>query len=140
MSSDSAGVSILWDMSKLQYIRTLIDDDSVYGYAKLTCVSDTLGDLAVVSYRYDGEQKISSSRMDVFTINGHSIGQIETNEHSPYITSLCYSTCSEGLCINVIVTGLFNGAIKMWSSWDLTLVRKIKLKADIPIRRYVQMI
>lgn len=135
LSSDLEGVCILWDMSKLQYIRTIIKGNNVWGPAKLTYISDTLGDLAIVSYRFEGG-KVSSSQLSVFTINGRSVGELHTSDHEPYITSLCYSTCPEGLSINVIATGLSNGAIKLWSSWDLTLVRKIKLhQVDIPIRR-----
>ncbi|KAJ6218130.1 hypothetical protein RDWZM_009287 [Blomia tropicalis] len=135
LSSDSDGVSILWDMSKLQYIRTITDSCGRTLPAQLTCISDTLGDLAVVHYRYDPMRKISSSRLSVWTINGRPIGQLETIDDDSYITSLCYSTCQEGLAINAIATGMSNGAIKLWSSWDLTLIRQIKLhRMYMPIK------
>lgn len=137
LSGDDDGVAILWDMSKLQYIRTIIEPETAFGSVPHTCISDTLGDLAVVSYRYSGE-KVVSSKLAVFTINGQPVGQVETAADEPYITSLCYSTCAEGLSINAIATGLSNGAIKLWSSWDLTLLRQIKLhRVNIPIKRFV---
>lgn len=147
LSSDASGVAILWDMSKQTHIRTIIKAEAAFGSAPLTTISDTLGDLAVVSYRHASENsslKVVASKLSVFTINGRSVGEVITGsfggadhlESLAYITSLCYSTCTEGLAVNAIATGLSNGAIKLWSSWDLTLLRTIKLhRVNIPIRR-----
>lgn len=124
-------------MSKQQYIRTIIEPEVAFGPGALTCISDTLGDLAVVNYRYCVD-KIVSSKLTVFTINGTFVGELQTSELDAHITSLCYSTCPEGLSVNAIATGLSNGAIKLWSSWDLSLLRQIKLhQVDIPIKRFV---
>lgn len=131
-------------MGKQTHIRTIIQPEAAFGGpAPLTTISDTLGDLAVVSYRHAAENssKVVASKLSVFTINGRPVGEVITggNDHleaSAYITSLCYSTCTEGLAVNAIATGLSNGAIKLWSSWDLTLLRTIKLhRVNIPIRR-----
>ena len=148
LSSDATGVVILWDMGKQMHLRTIIDIEFAFGDAPLTTISDTLGDLAVVSYRAT-TGRVDCSQLAVFTINGRHVGKVITGggggsggggdptDSSAYITSLCYSTCTEGLAVNAIATGLSNGAIKLWSSWDLTLLRTIKLhRINIPIRRY----
>lgn len=121
VSTDVAGVCILWDMNKRQYLRTIKDSDS--DPLMLSTISETLGDIAIVQYSYV-EECVRSSKLMVYSINGVPIGDISLE---PYITSLCYSTAPEGVSINVIATGHSNGSICLWSSWDLTSVRRITI-------------
>lgn len=60
--------------------------------------------------------------MKVFTINARAVGSILSKTK---ITAVCYSNAPEGVSVNVIATGLDNGIIRLWSSWDLKLVREI---------------
>lgn len=136
LSTDKNGVCIVWDMNKQQYLRTIMDRSTTDCRAMLSTISNTLGDLAVITYSYCSNEEIINSRLNVFTLNGSPVGTVSTELSGPYFTSLCYSTCQEGLSINVIATGLSDGTIKLWSSWDLTLVREIKLNLiPSPIKR-----
>lgn len=60
--------------------------------------------------------------MKVFTINARAVGSILSKTK---ITAVCYSNAPEGVSVNVIATGLDNGVIRLWSSWNLKLVREI---------------
>ena len=56
------------------------------------------------------------------TINGLTIGE---RRCEPPITAVGYSSCPEGVSVNVVVTGHKNGMVRLWSSWDLSPVRDI---------------
>ena len=43
----------------------------------------------------------------------------------PPITAVGYSSCPEGVSVNVVATGHRNGMVRLWSSWDLSPVRDI---------------
>lgn len=62
------------------------------------------------------------SVMKLWTVNGRFIGQV-TCEHM--INCLEFSAAPEGISVNVIATGLSNGAIRLWSTWDLGHIRDI---------------
>lgn len=140
LSSDQSGVGILWDLNKQQYIRTVMDNDSESRPVVCSAISDTLGDLALVTQIHASDGKVQTSKLSAFTINGHLVGEVSTEVHLPYYTAVCYSTSPEGLSINVIATGLSNGFVKLWSSWDLTPVREIKSDHLMPIRRFAYLI
>lgn len=132
LSTDDEGVCIIWDLNKQQFLRTLMkcsSDRSRPINAVFTAISNTMGDFAVVSYTYSDPQKskIFESKLSIFTLNGFFIGDVKTAMGESYFTALCYSNCPEGLSINVIATGMSDGSIRLWNSWDLTLVRHIKL-------------
>lgn len=44
--------------------------------------------------------------------------------------SLCFSNLTEGLNVNVIGVGMSNGQIRLYSTWDLTLLREISINYD----------
>lgn len=44
--------------------------------------------------------------------------------------SLCFSNCPEGQNVNVIAVGLSNGRIRLYSTWDLSLLREISFNYD----------
>lgn len=141
LTTDAGGTAILWDMNKQQYIRTIIKpiSSTATNHApeiSLSTISDTLGDLALIEHSRESD-RILASRLRVFTINGQPIGEVSTKRQHPYFTALCYSTATEGLAVNVIATGLSDGNVKLWSSWDLTLVREIRINAHVSIKRFV---
>ncbi|XP_050573868.1 lysosomal-trafficking regulator isoform X4 [Bombus affinis] len=120
VSGDSSGVIIIWDLNSLTYIRSIFCE---HNYPiRLLSISETLGDIAV-TYEVPSENtSTSQSELKVFTINARAVGSILSRRR---ITALCYSNAPEGVSVNVIATGLDNGVIRLWSSWDLRLVREI---------------
>lgn len=44
--------------------------------------------------------------------------------------SLCFSNCTEGQNVNVIAVGLSNGRIRLYSTWDLSLLRELVINYD----------
>lgn len=66
----------------------------------------------------------TSSILYVHTINGTLVGC--ANSHSQ-ITAVTYSNAPEGISINVIVVGLADGLIRLYSSWDLSRVKEFKM-------------
>lgn len=67
------------------------------------------------------EETCLSSVVYVHTINGSLVGFI--NCHSQ-VTAVCYSNAPEGVSVNVIVVGLADGLIRLYSSWDFTRVKE----------------
>ncbi|KAL7305380.1 hypothetical protein TKK_0002123 [Trichogramma kaykai] len=127
VSGDSTGVLVLWDLNSLTYIRSVICDGC--HPISMTSISETLGDIAVVyqmsNLVSDGSSTTTTdirSSLKVYTINTRLIGSVSSRRK---ITALCYSNAVEGVSVNVIATGLDNGMIRLWSSWDLRLVREI---------------
>lgn len=131
--------------NSLTYVRSIVYDQ---GYAiHLLCVSETLGDVAVVHEIPEQEENSvisNQSELMVYTVNARTVGSVLSRRR---ITALCYSNAPEGVSVNVIATGLDNGIIRLggyvislnlwiierkcfsvcrlWSSWDLQLVREI---------------
>ena len=69
------------------------------------------------------------------TINGERVSDYQCRE---LILCLAFSTLPEGRAVNVLVGGLSNGTIRIWSSWDLIPVRDIlSPKFTYPIVRCV---
>ncbi|XP_076239225.1 lysosomal-trafficking regulator mauve [Calliopsis andreniformis] len=122
VTGDASGVIVIWDLNSLTYIRSISCDQN-YPIRSLA-ISETLGDIAV---NYETTKTVenassSQSELKVFTINARAVGSVLSRRK---ITALCYSNAPEGVSVNVIATGLDNGVIRLWSSWDLRLVREI---------------
>lgn len=62
------------------------------------------------------------SVMRLHTINARYVCHVVDAERIECIT---YSTVREGTGINVIAAGYADGTVRLWSSWDLTLVREL---------------
>ena len=60
-------------------------------------------------HNYAQSQSVKGSSMSLHTVNADLVGTITTSEQ---ITAVCFSTAPEGLSVNVIATGLFNGVIR----------------------------
>ncbi|XP_014468102.1 PREDICTED: lysosomal-trafficking regulator isoform X2 [Dinoponera quadriceps] len=122
-SGDGSGVLIIWDLNSLTYVRSIVYDQ---GYPiHLLGVSETLGDVAVIYEILEPEESsviFNQSELRVYTVNARAVGSVLSRRR---ITALCYSNAPEGVSVNVIATGLDNGLIRLWSSWDLQLVREI---------------
>uniref|UniRef100_T1IQQ2 BEACH-type PH domain-containing protein n=1 Tax=Strigamia maritima TaxID=126957 RepID=T1IQQ2_STRMM len=104
---------ILWDLNSLNYVRSII----LGVPAKYVSISKTTGDIAIVCD--------SRNRFDLrlYTINCQLIGEISISDE---IHSVCFSSAPEGSSVNSIATGMDNGEIHLWSTWDLRPVNVIK--------------
>ena len=78
----------------------------------LVSVSETLGDIALVSSANAGAAEIAlgGSVLSLYSINAVLIGTVATRET---ITALCFSGAPEGVSVNVIAAGLASGAIRL---------------------------
>lgn len=122
VTGDAIGVIVIWDLNSLTYIRSIFCDQNYP--IRLLSISETLGDIAVTYEvpKINENTSSSESELKVFTINAKAVGSILSKTK---ITAVCYSNAPEGVSVNVIATGLDNGVIRLWSSWDLKLVREI---------------
>lgn len=98
---------VLWDLQSREFIRTITCPWPIRAVA----LSRSSGDIAVAC----------PGHLILFTINGVLAGQLQVGN----ISCLTWSMGMEGISNNVIVTGHNNGAIRMWSSLDLKLVRDL---------------
>lgn len=117
----------------------------------LVAISDTLGDIVSVKHMSDrvaecdnpeksnGNLSASSSQSEsslssvvyVHTINGSLIGFFNCYSQ---VTDVCYSNAPEGISVNVIVVGLAEGIIRLYSSWDLNRVKEFHVSGlNLPI-------
>nr|XP_018917180.1 PREDICTED: lysosomal-trafficking regulator [Bemisia tabaci] len=113
LSGSADGSAIIWDLNKLTYVRSV---PAINLPINLVSVSSTLGDIVTVGSETD------NSILRLHSINVTLIGSLTT---TPKITSVCFSTAPEGLSVNVIATGMENGTVKLWSTWDLSPVGEI---------------
>jgi hypothetical protein len=77
----------------------------------------------------------SPNKLYFYTGNCELIGEKEAsndNDKNENINmkSLCFSNATEGINVNVIAVGLSNGRIRLYSTWDLTLLREIAINFD----------
>lgn len=142
------GYAVIWDANNLKYIRSIQRPSICKSPISLVTISPTLGDIVTIhdllrdghghyeddrfSECYEATENIDDfvnvsvdmngkSLLRLHTINGKYISHITIPEK---ILSVCYSYVKEGTGVNVIATGLENGIIRLWSSWDLSLVRE----------------
>lgn len=64
------------------------------------------------------------SALYVHTINGSLVGFV--NCHTQ-VTAVCYSNAPEGISVNVIVVGMADGLVRLYSSWDLSRVKEFRV-------------
>ncbi|XP_070578950.1 lysosomal-trafficking regulator-like isoform X2 [Ptychodera flava] len=116
VSGSSDNTCIVWDLNRLCYIHTLSGHS---GPVVATAVSDTMGDIASASRP---ASRTGGSDLYMWTVNGKLLSQVHCDS---VIHSLAFSNAPEGCSVNVIAAGLHTGIIRLWSSWDLKLVREI---------------
>lgn len=114
--------AIIWDLNRLSYVRCLEHSNTVASLA----ISKTTGDIGTVSHtmKYVSEESTieEGSVIKLWTVNGRFISQAPCEL---LINCLEFSAAPEGISVNVIATGLSNGAIRLWSTWDLSHIRDI---------------
>ena len=97
----------------LSYVRSFKQDNQTIYH--LTS-SDTTGDIAYLS------SSGSQWHLTYLTCNCDLIGYLTFPEQ---LNCLCFTSAPEGTSVNVLLGGFENGMISMWSTWDLTLLRKL---------------
>lgn len=158
VSVGNDGFGVIWDANRLQYVRSIQRPSICMGPISLVTVSPTLGDIVTIHAIRDGQQIEEDAYSDcceateniedfvnvsvdlngksllrLHTINAQYISHITIEEK---ILSVCYSAEKEGTGVNVIATGLEKGVIRLWSSWDLRLVREL-LVSTFDVLRYI---
>lgn len=78
---------------------------------------ENLDDFVNVAMNYNGQ-----SIMRLHSVNGKYVSH---NIQEERMLCACYSYIKEGVGVNVIATGFEGGIVKLWSSWDLSLIREI---------------
>ncbi|XP_071961754.1 lysosomal-trafficking regulator-like isoform X2 [Antedon mediterranea] len=116
------GTCIIWDLNRLCYVQSLSDHN---GAVTTATISNTLGDIATVAMQESG-----SCSLHLWNINGNPIGRIICE-----MTILCvaFSNAPEGISVNSLAAGCSDGLIRLWSTWDLSLVRTISSPSINPI-------
>jgi WD40 repeat protein len=114
---------IIWDLNRLSYVRTL---PSTSGPIISIAISNISGDIVTVA---------ESPNKKVYTLTLYSINGVEYAKATTTEKILCikFTAGIEGLASNVIVGGLQNGMIKLWSAWDLSLVRQLEGGHKAPV-------
>lgn len=112
---------IIWDTNRICFVNSLGTHESAIG---IIATSPTLGDIATVcSNTLQAQQsRFPPSILRVWTINGRLVGKLTLHQQ---LNCLCYSSAPEGVYVNVIIGGLADGSIHMWSSWDLSFIFSI---------------
>lgn len=67
----------------------------------------------------------------LWSINGTLVNKTRIESE---ITCLAYTTAPEGVYVNVIASGMKNGRISLWSSWDLSLIRDVVCPHQSPVK------
>ena len=77
----------------------------------------------------------SGSHIRLWTINGSLVAAQDCRIPVRCVT---FTNCDEGRAVNVLAGGLENGTVRMWSTWDLSLVRDVTTQSvHQPIVRLV---
>lgn len=117
MGYQSVSVQIFSDVIvsrfSLSYVRTFKQDNQTIYH--LTS-SDTTGDIAYLS------SSGSQWHLTYLTCNCDLIGYLTFPDQ---LNCLCFTSAPEGTSVNVLLGGFENGSILMWSTWDLTLLRRL---------------
>lgn len=150
VSIGSDGLTVIWDSQKIEFIRAIEPSCNLLR----TCltqvaISSTLGDILTI-FKPKSESDIEEfddecfevientgdddflnvsmtiqagkSQLRVHNINGKYIKSIFTEG---IVTACCFSSIKEGTGVNVIAIALTNGSIRLFSTWNFSIVREI---------------
>lgn len=102
------------------------DEDRYSDCLEATENIENIDDFVNVSIDSSGK-----SLLRLHTINAKYVSHITIPEQ---IFSVCYSFIKEGTGINVIATGLENGIVRLWSSYDLAMLREFVVSTHDVLR------
>ncbi|XP_055527786.1 lysosomal-trafficking regulator [Wyeomyia smithii] len=149
------GSAAIWDYNNLSYVREIPRPVNVISSKiSLVAVSPTLGDIVTVHSRPESRVCLNRSSESSTLVDDESF-EVTENYNMDYVNvtmassrdqlrlhtinasyvehvfmecpvqSVCYTAIKEGCGINCIAVGLDNGVIRLYSSWNLALVREI---------------
>ena len=143
ITASQDGVLIVWDTNKLTYLNSVQTSGGLDEPISKVCISETTNEFAFIA------GLVSTNKLHFYTGNCDLIGTVhasqlngdtatanqqvsESNSSSQRVTmkSLCFSNATEGLSVNVIAVGLSNGHIRLLSTWDLSVLRDIRIAYD----------
>lgn len=153
VSIGSDGRTVIWDAQKIEYIRTIeASCNTLKSQLTLVQVSSTLGDILTVftprnevdlatdeeSFEIMEENKVDDfinvsmaitgkSQIRLHTINAKYINHTFADG---FVTASCFSFIKEGTGVNIIAVGFDDGAIRMYSTWTLEMIREIATGVD----------
>jgi len=125
---------IEWDLNRLSYVRSLTKHSSP---VTTVAISSTTGDILSVDRNIvggsgnNGGGAGNGSRLHLWNINGEVLVEPVTSPDK--VTCAIFTSGMEGVVQNMVVTGLENGNIKFWSSWDLTALMTITPAHQAPV-------
>ena len=103
-----------------------VNNQSIYKVS----ISETTNEIAFITNHMNN----LNNKLYFYTGNCDLINQIDNSdsneENSIVMKSLCFSNCTEGQNVNVIAVGLSNGHIRLYSTWDLSLLRELTINHD----------
>lgn len=139
---------VIWDSNSIEYIRTIEPPgNSLDSTLCHLAISPTLGDIITIftpkespdssSDIQDESFEVTENNADDFISVTMKIGKSQIRLHTinasyvnhrfteDVITAACYSYVKEGTGVNVVAVGFDNGAVRLFSSWNLDFVREI---------------
>ena len=120
-------------IERFNYVNSIqIHDQFIYKVA----ISETTNDLAFIGnspnklYFYTGNcEKIGEQAASAGNQNENEENDEIENDNT-ILKSVCFSNATEGLNVNVIACGLSNGRIRLYSTWDLSVLREFPIVYD----------
>ncbi|XP_030854753.1 lysosomal-trafficking regulator isoform X2 [Strongylocentrotus purpuratus] len=125
VSASQDGTCIIWDLNRLCYVRSLKDETKRGGSITAVAVSEVSGDIASAS-----DVAAGVSELTLWSINADLIGRVFCHSR---MLCLSFSTAPEGISINAIAAGCYDGIVRMWSTLDLSPLRNISPEMHQPI-------
>ncbi|XP_058811878.1 lysosomal-trafficking regulator [Topomyia yanbarensis] len=149
------GSAAIWDYNNLSYVREIPRPVNVINSKiNLVAISSTLGDIVTVHSRLESKLGLNRSTESSTLVDDESF-EVTENYNLDYVnvsmsssrdqlrlhtinakyvehvflecpvTALCYTAVKEGCGVNCIAVGLENGVVRLYSSWNLAMVREI---------------
>ncbi|XP_030854757.1 lysosomal-trafficking regulator isoform X6 [Strongylocentrotus purpuratus] len=135
VSASQDGTCIIWDLNRLCYVRSLKDETKRGGSITAVAVSEVSGDIASASDVASADVSMfltaaGVSELTLWSINADLIGRVFCHSR---MLCLSFSTAPEGISINAIAAGCYDGIVRMWSTLDLSPLRNISPEMHQPI-------
>ncbi|XP_062557057.1 lysosomal-trafficking regulator isoform X2 [Armigeres subalbatus] len=149
------GTAAIWDYNTLSYVREIPKPvNGINSKISLVAISPTMGDIVTI-YSSTRASSVSGRSNDTSTLVDDESFEVTENYNMDYVNvamassrdqlrlhtinakyvehvfmespvmAVCYSSVKEGCGVNCIAVGMENGVIRLYSSWNLAMVREI---------------
>nr|XP_019543989.2 uncharacterized protein LOC109414613 [Aedes albopictus]XP_029723549.1 uncharacterized protein LOC109414613 [Aedes albopictus] len=156
------GTAAIWDCNTLSYVREIPKPvNGINSKISLVAISPTLGDIVTV-HSSTHAASMSSRSNDTSTLVDDESFEVTENYNMDYVNvamassrdqlrlhtinakyvehvfmespvmAVCYTSVKEGCGVNCIAVGMESGVIRLYSSWNLALVREITTNLGDP--------